>query len=1025
MRMRRSSGRAAATAVVLALGGTPVLAIGPVAAAAEVPVAEETVIPADARFAPRAETLTQAGTNGYMHGQEGTNGSVWTDYASGETEPIAPLSSYGFSHSGLRLMFSPNLVSEPRTATIRDLSTKSVKQVEIPAGAISVGYNADSVAVLLLRDGVVTGISILRSVDGTTEERPVDGVPSGMTMGGSYGQLDTRGTVVDLRASGKTHRYVLDYPSATLRELAPEMSGRALYLGEKYVLGVSAGGSVPLLTVSRDNVSATPVETALPAPAAGEYTTGTFRTVGDHIVFRRYIETYRAKGLPGYKLQTIPVGGGAVQDLLPYAADQLAVAPDGSAIAVGGTKASDWALRRIAVGENGSLAVTRLRDVPPMPAPVQALTLGGGRLSYVSRTDAHTFTSLYERDVEVNGTPTAGERRIRGYADESQSGVQSLGNGYTAIASGWDVSAPLSINTAKGLRLGELASLVDANGRYTVINGPDGTSQKQYIGDFEQYSSDNVVLTRAATAASVWGTTLWKPGTATGTVSWYDLKSKKSSADLAIGSGCVPNELQAVGRWLYWSCGPAGKAGVWDQKTRKSSVVPSGEALLGDGFVVRKDIAAGKLMLTDFHAGGGTAATTTEFADVPAGGIQSGRRLNWTVDKFGGHVAYVDAQQRVHIKAVTVPRSPIGVAESQSATGINFSVNGEGRRNTWKGSWLLTRPAVRWSLAFKDSSGRVAKTITSTDREGAQIAVTWDGTGDDGKMIYSGRYTWTLSADPGDGTGTRTVGSGAVAVYGAATPFRDYDSDGAPELLTTRGGALTSHQGLYAGNYTGASLRSTSGWTESNLFVPFGDMDGDRCNDLLVRTTAGDLYRYGVQCEGVPSTSSPKARIGAGFGQFDTMASPGDLTGDGRVDLVARQRSTGDLFLYADNGAGGLSAPVKIGAKWTGYRAVIGAGDLNGDGIGDVLAVDKANSLWRYDGSATGSLKPRALVFGNNWAVGRNAFVGVGDLTGDGRNDLVSRNAVGDLLRNPGNGKGSFGSTVKIGAGWQRYTRLF
>ncbi|HET6358420.1 FG-GAP-like repeat-containing protein [Streptomyces sp.] len=1025
MRMRRSSGRAAATAVVLALGGTPVLAIGPVAAAAEVPVAEETVIPADARFAPRAETLTQAGTKGYMHVQEGTNGSVWTDYASGETEPIAPLSSYGVSHSGLRLMFSPGPLSEPRTATIRDLSTKSVKQVEIPAGAVHVGYNADSVTVARLTDGVVTGMSILRSVDGTTEERTVDGVPSGMTRDTSYSWPDTRGTVVHLRASGKTYRYILDYPSATLRKLAPEMAGHALYLGEKYVLGVPAGGSGPLLTVPRDNASATPVATVLPAPAAGEYSTGTFRTVGDHIVFRRNIDSYRAYDLPGYKLQTIPVGGGAVRDLLPYADDQLTVAPDGSAIAVGGTKASDWALHRISVGADGSLAVTRLRDVPPVPAPVEGLALGGGRLSYVGRTDAHTLKSLYERDVAVDGTPTAGERRIRGYVVGAWSGVHSLGNGYTAIANGWGVEAPLATNTAKVVRLGQPASLVDANGRYTVINGPDGTSQKQYIGDFEQYSSDNVVLTRAATAASVWGTTLWKPGTATGTVSWYDLKATKSSADLAIGSGCVPNELQAVGRWLYWSCGPAGKAGVWDQKTRRSTVVPSGEALLGDGFVVRKDIAAGKLMLTDVHAGGGTAATTTEFADVPTGGTQSGRRLNWTVDKLGGHVAYVDAQQRIHIKPVTVPRSPIGVAESQSASGINFELNGEGRRNTWKGTWLLTRPAVHWSLAFRDSAGRVAKTVAGTDRNGAQIAVTWDGTGDNGKMIYSGKYTWTLSADSGDGPGTRTVASGTVAVSGAVTPFRDYSSDGEPELFTKVGGELTSHQEFYAGNFTGASYRSASGWTDSSHVVPFGDMDGDGCNDLLVRTTGGDLYRYGVRCGGVPRTSSPRARIGAGFGQFDSLTSPGDMTGDGRADLVARQRSTGDVYLYADNGKGGLSAPVKIGAKWTGYRAVIGAGDLNGDGVGDVLAVDKANSLWRYEGSPTGFLKPRVLVFGNNWATGRNAFVGVGDLDGDGRNDLVSRDTAGRLLRNSGDGKGSFRGTVQIGTGWQRYTAIY
>ncbi|MGW7367652.1 FG-GAP repeat domain-containing protein [Streptomyces sp. NPDC054841] len=106
-------------------------------------------------------------------------------------------------------------------------------------------------------------------------------------------------------------------------------------------------------------------------------------------------------------------------------------------------------------------------------------------------------------------------------------------------------------------------------------------------------------------------------------------------------------------------------------------------------------------------------------------------------------------------------------------------------------------------------------------------------------------------------------------------------------------------------------------------------------------------------------------------------------------------------------------------ASWKGLT-LIGAGDLNGDRHGDLLARDAGGELWRYDGTGAGTLKPRVLVF-KDWATGRNAFVGAGDITGDGRNDLVSRDTNGKLLRNSGDGKGSFGSTVQIGTGWQRY----
>ena len=61
----------------------------------------------------------------------------------------------------------------------------------------------------------------------------------------------------------------------------------------------------------------------------------------------------------------------------------------------------------------------------------------------------------------------------------------------------------------------------------------------------------------------------------------------------------------------------------------------------------------------------------------------------------------------------------------------------------------------------------------------------------------------------------------------------------------------------------------------------------------------------------------------------------------------------------------------------------------------------------------------------SDWGGSYNAIVGVGDITGDGRNDLVSRDTAGNLYRNTGNGKGSFGSRVKIASGWQGYKGLF
>ncbi|MGW7239896.1 hypothetical protein [Streptomyces sp. NPDC054804] len=50
---------------------------------------------------------------------------------------------------------------------------------------------------------------------------------------------------------------------------------------------------------------------------------------------------------------------------------------------------------------------------------------------------------------------------------------------------------------------------------------------------------------------------------------------------------------------------------------------------------------------------------------------------------------------------------------------------------------------------------------------------------------------------------------------------------------------------------------------------------------------------------------------------------------------------------------------------------------------------------------------------------------GVGDLTGYGKADLLSRDTSGNLRRNNGSGNGAFGARTKIAAGWRGYKGIF
>ncbi len=93
-------------------------------------------------------------------------------------------------------------------------------------------------------------------------------------------------------------------------------------------------------------------------------------------------------------------------------------------------------------------------------------------------------------------------------------------------------------------------------------------------------------------------------------------------------------------------------------------------------------------------------------------------------------------------------------------------------------------------------------------------------------------------------------------------------------------------------------------------------------------------------------------------GDYDVLTAPGDVSGDGRPDLIARNTATGTVYLYKGTSAGS-AARVKLYDDWKAYKKIVGAGDLNGDGIGDLLAQDKANNLYRYDGTGKGTFARR------------------------------------------------------------------
>ena len=67
----------------------------------------------------------------------------------------------------------------------------------------------------------------------------------------------------------------------------------------------------------------------------------------------------------------------------------------------------------------------------------------------------------------------------------------------------------------------------------------------------------------------------------------------------------------------------------------------------------------------------------------------------------------------------------------------------------------------------------------------------------------------------------------------------------------------------------------------------------------------------------------PGVVIGSGWQVFNTVFSTGDLTGDGKADLVAR--TPGNVnYVYAGNGKGGLAAGKRFTAPWGNTTRIVG-----------------------------------------------------------------------------------------------------
>lgn len=297
----------------------------------------------------------------------------------------------------------------------------------------------------------------------------------------------------------------------------------------------------------------------------------------------------------------------------------------------------------------------------------------------------------------------------------------------------------------------------------------------------------------------------------------------------------------------------------------------------------------------------------------------------------------------------------------------------------------------------------------------------------DGSLwFYAG--TGTVSAGNEGYAAALKIGEFGWNAFDALLGVRDFDGDGKADLLARRpDGVLVLYPGMGTGR-PGTPREIDFGWEIFDQLIPIHDFNGDGTNDLAARRPDGSLWLYS---NSGPAKLVQRQQIGSGWGIYTTILGTGDANGDRTADFVASQ-ADGNVFFYAGTAMRdeGYSSARKIGDfGWEVFDNLTAVEDFNGDKVGDLLARKPDGTLWFYPGDGKGAYGAPRKIGLSGWEV-FNALVSVRDFTGDGKNDLIARKPDGTLWIYPGTGRvdavdPGYTAPKKIGTGgWDAFTAL-
>jgi len=353
-------------------------------------------------------------------------------------------------------------------------------------------------------------------------------------------------------------------------------------------------------------------------------------------------------------------------------------------------------------------------------------------------------------------------------------------------------------------------------------------------------------------------------------------------------------------------------------------------------------------------------------------------------------------------------RRSFGPASGNSRVVCLLDADGDGALDVFVGAF--NEPDA---LYWNDGQGSLASQTSTTvgSGSGPTFGVATADLNGDGRsdllVVQSDKEANLLQLNLGGRQGFASADGGSLTEhardsYGAACA--DFDLDGDMDaVVVNRSDHNELHLNDGRAHFGAAAAGPLSLEGGNSRAVVCADLDGDGDDDVVIANWGSNAHavylNHGAAQGGQPSSfaqdrSTELAQVSA----KSSGVAPGDLDGDGDLDLVFSNRKGEANEVWLNGGAGLFSrSAAALPAGDGGNSTDVAVADLNRDGLPDLLILNRQGPPYLYlnDGDASFSACLDVSLAKQPLESTACAW---GDLQGDGGLDLVIVDAVGPDL---------------------------